>query len=215
MAWELLDRDAERELLQCAQAGDTAALETLLARNTGLVAKIAHKYLPVAGRLEYADLEQEGRLGLLHAVRKFDPGRGCRLSTYAVPWIRQAIVRAIETRSRTIRAPVHAQNAAGPEPLSLDYAYQTDDGDELLFGDLAAVPGPEEALVAGIGAQTLVEPLLRILTDRERQVIERRFGLGGGGERTLQQVADELGLSPEGVRHVQNRALARMRRRAA
>jgi RNA polymerase primary sigma factor len=101
----LLDAEQERELGRRVQLGDVMARQELAEANLRLVVKIARQFR--FSRFSLSDLVQEGNLGLLEAVEKFDPDKGCRFSTYACWWIRQAITRAIANKGRTIRLPVH------------------------------------------------------------------------------------------------------------
>lgn len=101
-----LERDEEADLVRRAQAGERAAMDRLIQANVRLVASVARRYHCRSYATE--DLVQEGILGLITAVRRFDPGRGCRLSTYALHWIRQSIARAAEQRDRLIHVPAQA-----------------------------------------------------------------------------------------------------------
>jgi RNA polymerase primary sigma factor len=103
----LLSREEEIYLSERVEAGDARARKELIERNLRLVVSVAKKYRAASGGLAFEDLIQEGNIGLMKAVDKFDPGRGYRFSTYAVWWIRQAIGRAVADKGRTIRVPVH------------------------------------------------------------------------------------------------------------
>jgi RNA polymerase primary sigma factor len=107
----LLTREQERDLAVRARAGDSAAKDRLAEANLRLVVQVARRYLNRG--LPLPDLIEEGNLGLLRAVEKFDPGRGTRFSTYAVWWIRQFVVRALANQARTIRLPVHIELLLG------------------------------------------------------------------------------------------------------
>jgi RNA polymerase primary sigma factor len=219
----------------------------LMEANLRLVVSIAKRYQHSA--LPLLDLIQEGNLGLIKAVDRFQYRRGFKFSTYATWWIRQAIRRAIMDTGRTIRLPAHlvdrlnriaaarrtlvrslgrdptineiaaqvripadkVMQALGAEvPLtSLDLAV----ADDVALGDLvpdATVLTPEAALLSGDARRRVVAALAR-LTERERKVLELRFGLGHAHGRTLQEIADRFGVTKERVRQIEQRALARLR----
>jgi RNA polymerase primary sigma factor len=215
----LLTADEEIALAQRVEAGDEAAREHLINANLRLVVSLAKKHQGRGMSLE--DLIQEGNLGLMRAVEKFDWRRGHRFSTYATWWIRQAVTRAIADQSRTIRLPVHMsenitklrqarasltdrleREPTGPElaaalgwpekkvahtlevmrqPLSLD-APLTDESEHSLAAvvpDVADTAAPAEATVL----REELRAALAQLTDRERFVMVRRFGLDEGEPR--------------------------------
>jgi RNA polymerase primary sigma factor len=147
----ILSRDEEQALARRAQAGDAEARATLIELNQRLVAAVAHHYTP--GPLSFEDLFQEGNLGLLRAVDKFDPELGHKFSTYAVNWIRQACGRALAQQGRTIRLPVYLQD------------------------DLRALRQAERELAEGLGRDPTVAELARALgweADKIARTIEAR-----------------------------------------
>jgi RNA polymerase primary sigma factor len=236
-------------LIRRAQAGEASAREQLTAMNMRLVFSIARRYHCRSLTLE--DLVQEGLVGFLAAVDRFDPAFGCRLSTYATHWIRQAISRAIDQHDRLIRLPLQAstelrqleqarsalrqrlqrepdldelaaecglagdrvaQLFGAAEPVSLETLIGPDQ--ELQLGEVAAdetATDPEAGTLAGAGVAELHRMLER-LEPRERRVLELRYGLGGQSACSLQEMSAKMGLSREGVRQIEVRALARLRR---
>jgi RNA polymerase nonessential primary-like sigma factor len=246
----LLSPAEELHYARRAAQGDFAARQKMIERNLRLVVNIAKHYLNRS--MPLLDLVEEGNLGLMHALDKFDPERGFRFSTYATWWIRQNIERAIMNQSRTIRLPVHVikelnlvlrakrhlelhgEREAGAEDIahlldktveevrsvlahnehmaSLDAPLDIDpmlSVGESISDEQSA--GPEIGLQAQ-EIEALVRQWLEQLNDKQRIVIERRFGLNNQEVCTLEELAAQLGLTRERVRQIQLEALGQLRR---
>ena len=246
----LLTREEEYRLASLVKQGDFDARQHMIECNLRLVVNIAKHYLNRG--LELLDLVEEGNLGLIHALEKFDPERGFRFSTYATWWIRQNIERAIMNQSRTIRIPVHViremntclqafrhlEAHKGSEPsaeevahllskpvdevryvlnlnqriASLDTPLGIDP--ELTLGD--AIPDENIHLPEENRQCAEIEAFVRLwldgLSDTQRCVVERRFGLNGLEAHTLEKVADTLDITRERVRQIQVEALESLHR---
>lgn len=246
----LLSAEEERQLALRIKEGDFKARQEMIERNLRLVISVAKRY---TGRgVSFLDLVEEGNLGLMHALDKFDPSRGFRFSTYAIWWIRQNVERAIMNLSRTVRLPVHVvkelngylrtaralENANGHAPSEDEIAARMDvpvqqvrqmlllnertcsldaplDDDPMLtLGDAICdeeQEAPELQLHHG-RVDAYVQDCLAQLSERQRYVIERRFGLNAHDTQTLESLAGELGLSRERVRQTQIEALDHLKR---
>lgn len=246
----LLTKEEETDLALRTQKGDEEAKKKLIEANLRLVVSIAKQYNYVP--LSLMDLVQEGTVGLIIAAERFDATKGFRFSTYATWWIRQAITRAIDNQSRTIRVPIHLidrhrqisnfnknyMSEYGCEPtdekiakhLNLDIerirmvkrimqppiSLETPVGDEddSTLGDYIEndnAQNPEE-VATRIARANAIRKALKTLTERERFVIEERYGLKDGEPKTLEMVGTELGLTRERIRQIQKKAERKLKK---
>jgi RNA polymerase primary sigma factor len=218
----LLNAQSEKVLAAAAEDGDDGARRHLIEANTRLVVSIAKRY---QGRgLPLPDLIQEGNLGLLRAVDKFDYRRGFKFSTYATWWIRQAIQRALADQALPIRLPVHVHEMRS-KALRAKEALSQKLGRDPEPWEIAEATGLDVAKIddlqrlayvstsSGLPADVL-ESLAK-LEERERLVLELRFGLTDGEGKTLDEIGRRVGLTREGVRQIEKRALEKLRKDAA
>ena len=246
----LLTLSEETALAERIKMGDKEARTQMIQANLRLVVKIAQDYSGYG--LSLSDLISEGNIGLMHAVERFDPEKGGKLSTYGAWWIKQSIKRALANQSKTIRLPIHMVDKiarmrrissslaeslgrepsddelaaelglprqkiamlkqAAQRPTSLDAPVS--EGDATEYGEIISdesAANPLDAL-ADKNLHGEIDGLLSLLNDRERRIIDERFGLNGLKPMLLEDVGREFGVSRERIRQLQNSALEKMRK---
>ena len=245
----LLTREQEVKIFKRIESGDSNAESEIVEANLRLVVSIAKKYINRG--VSFLDLIQEGNMGLMKAVERFEYRRGYKFSTYATWWIRQGITRSVANQSRTVRIPIHmistiskviriqkqlvqeygreATPAEIAEEINLPIERVRDllkmsqqpislhspigDSGNSSFGDLIedkSAENPMEEASSSVLKDKISE-VLGTLTEREREVLEQRFGLKNGYSRTLEDVGSQFGLTRERIRQIEAKALRKMR----
>ena len=249
--FDRISPEEEIRLAKRVQRGDDEARQRMIHANLRLVVKIALDYEGLG--LPLSDLINEGNIGLMKAVERFDPAKGGKLSTYSSWWIKQGIKRALANQGKTIRLPVHLvekiarmrrerlrllddlgreptddelgqalglsprkvslMRRVSKRPSSLDAPLSAESITELgeLVPDEAATI-PDRELIDN-NMSSLLHALIRLLPDREVEILTRRFGLDGDETATLEEIGQQFGVTRERVRQLQNAALAKLRQK--
>ena len=247
----LISHDEEYELAVKAKSGDRKAREKLLNANLRFVVSVAKKFRGQG--LPLSDLINEGNIGLITALDKFEPEKGYHFISYAVWWIRQSIMKALSEKGRAVRLPLNRTNelmqiqkaqkaimhdketsdpsvddiaemtgldkalinnllSVSHEMVSFDSPIKKGEESDTTFGDFIEddADGPENQVVDS-SLKRDVRALLTVLSDKERDIITRRFGLDGEEPMSLKELGDVYGLTKERIRQIEKRALERLR----
>jgi len=245
----LLTHEQEKDLFRRMNAGEDDLKNLIINSNLKLVVNIAKHYTRY--NLALMDLIEEGNLGLIRAVERFEVEKGFRFSTYGAWWIKQAITRALIDQGKTIRVPVYMSELMGKVKKAQEEYRQNNNGEpsraeiakklgftvakvaeiEMLMNKKSSLEAPVgddgesqlgdfiedessmsiESGINRIAQKEQISVLLENLPDREREVIDLRFGVTDGVARTLAEIADELGISRERVRQIEEKALRKLK----
>ena len=247
----LISHEEEYELAVKAKSGDRKAREKLLNANLRFVVSVAKKFRGQG--LPLSDLINEGNIGLITALDKFEPEKGYHFISYAVWWIRQSIMKAISEKSRAVRLPLNRSNeliqiqkaqkslmhemektaptaeeiadltgldrklvddllSISQDIVSFDSPVRKDDESDSTFGDFIEdeADGPETQVIDS-SLKDEVQGILSVLTDKERAIIIKRFGLDGSEPKSLKEIGEGYGLTKERIRQIEKRALEKLR----
>ena len=247
----MLSYEEEYELALKAKAGDKRARERIINANLRFVVSVAKKFKGQG--LPLSDLINEGNIGLINAIDKFEPEKGYHFISYAVWWIRQSIMKAISEKGRAVRLPLNRANelvsiqkaeralidqmntaepsiedlsdatgiAAGTikdllsvsaDIISFDSPLKRSEDGDSTFGDFIEdeSKGPEEQVIDG-SLKRNVRSLLSVLSDKERKIIEMRYGFNGNKPMSLKEIGDSYNLTKERIRQIEKRALEKLK----
>lgn len=225
---KILSPSEEEVLFDELRSGSSTAMDSLILANLRFVITVAKEYQNQG--LEFQDLISEGNYGLVKAAKRFDSTKGVRFYSYAVHWVRQSIMQALNEHSRTIRLPVNVINDMSGNKKSMtekeygDWCVRQgvirtqslnqsvgEGGAEMIEfvagGENTAFSAPSDD---GITLPTAMDQVMAILNEREQAIIKRYYGLDGE-ELTLQQIADDMELTKERVRQIKNQAIKKLR----